>query len=339
MKLAGRVTLLVFALLLEQHAALADAFDVARRMGPGVNILGYDGFWEGRMNAPFRLSYLKRIRSAGFRHVRINLHAFRYMDAAGVIDIAVLGRLDEILRRTIESGLIPVLDEHDFGSCQRDPIDCSRRLEQFWDQLASRYARRFPELVFELLNEPGGNMTPAMWNSALASLLRVIRRTNPTRPVIVPAVNSEDPEDVARLQLPEDDRNLIIAVHYYKPMEFTHQGATWSRKFGHLRGVTWGSDEDRAQLTQDFAAIAARASRLRRPVYLGEFGAYEAAGLQARAEYVEAVARAAREQGWPWAIWQFDHDFAIFDSERERWVAPIITGLFSSIRQESGARD
>jgi endoglucanase len=27
------------------------------------------------------------------------------------------------------------------------------------------------------------------------------------------------------LVLPEDDRNLIATVHYYTPMEFTHQGA------------------------------------------------------------------------------------------------------------------
>ena len=29
------------------------------------------------------------------------------------------------------------------------------------------------------------------------------------------------------LQLPEDDQNLIITVHYYLPFEFTHQGAEW----------------------------------------------------------------------------------------------------------------
>ncbi|WP_204307889.1 hypothetical protein, partial [Klebsiella pneumoniae] len=47
------------------------SFEVAAKLGRGVNILGYDGLWEGGVNAPFRMQHLRLIRQAGFRHVRI----------------------------------------------------------------------------------------------------------------------------------------------------------------------------------------------------------------------------------------------------------------------------
>ncbi|MGY3370784.1 hypothetical protein ACVWZL_007909 [Bradyrhizobium sp. GM2.4] len=43
----------------------------APKLGRGINILGYDGVWEGGRNAPFRLDNLTAIRRAGFSHVRI----------------------------------------------------------------------------------------------------------------------------------------------------------------------------------------------------------------------------------------------------------------------------
>ena len=189
------------------------------------------------------------------------------------------------------------MTQHDFKECQRDPVDCGTRLERFWTQISARYGGRFPELVFELLNEPGGRMTAAMWNETLAALLPVIGATNPTRTVVVPMLNSDDPDDIGRLALPEGDTEIIVAVHYYKPMEFTHQGASWSKKYRHLRGVTWGTQDEMRQVALDFAAFRQNADRLKRPVYLGEFGAYEAAGLPARARYAAAIARAAEAQG------------------------------------------
>lgn len=67
----GTVNLLLVVLL----AALAWSADGAERgpaLGRGINILGYDGIWEGYQNAPFRLKNLSAIRKAGFSHVRIN---------------------------------------------------------------------------------------------------------------------------------------------------------------------------------------------------------------------------------------------------------------------------
>ena len=300
---------------------------MAARMGRGINILGYDGLWEGGLDAPFRRTDFAGIRRAGFAHVRINLHAFQHMDAQNRLDPAILRRLDWAVEGALEAGLVPVVDEHDFSDCQSAPAACADKLRSFWRELAVHYAGRHPDLVFELLNEPGGQVTPEEWNVLAADLLSIIRASNPQRTVIVASLNVEDTSVIRRLRLPEADRNIIVTFHYYKPMRFTHQGAPWAPEFASAGRVEWGSADDEARLRSDFDLVRVWAEETRRPIYLGEFGVYEAAGPALRARWSAFVAREAEARGWPWAIWQFDHDFALFDTDRRRWLAPLLDAL------------
>ena len=45
--------------------------------------------------------------------------------------------------------------------------------------------RHCGRVAFEILNEPGGAMDAAAWNRIFARQLAVVRRLNPTRPVVV----------------------------------------------------------------------------------------------------------------------------------------------------------
>ena len=324
----------LFGLALLQGSASSRAEDraveVARRMGRGVNILGYDGIWDGHADAPFRLSSLKMIHDAGFGHVRINLFGFKHMDASNRLNETTLESLDTVLDRSIKAGLVPVLDEHDYSQCQDDPEACATKLKAFWNQISARYVGRFPSAVFEILNEPGGAMAPDRWNRLFLDVLNEIRASNPDRTVVVAALNSDDPGTVTALDLPPGDRNIIITVHYYKPFEFTHQGAPWSPRVAGLHDIGWGGAEDEKRIADDFAVVDRWARSVRRPVYLGEFGVYDRAPILARARYLAFVARTAERLGWTWAYWQFDHDFALFDTAQERWIAPILSALIPS---------
>lgn len=302
------------------------AFDVVQKMGPGVNILGYDGIWDGGIDAPFKLKNFRMIREAGFRHVRINLFAFKYMDSASVVDPVVLKALDRVVEQSIRNGLIPIIDEHDVDECQRGLENCRPRLLAFWRQIALRYAKRYPEAIFEILNEPGGNLTHAEWNGLALDVLKIIRATDRDRLVIVAALNSDEPQSLRSLDLPQDDQSLILSVHYYKPFAFTHQGAPWAPEAGPA-GTRWGSEADKSSVLEDFRAIDRWAAEQRRPVYLGEFGVYDRAAIADRAEYLSFIARSAERLGWSWACWQFDHDFAIFDTDRDRWILPLVRSL------------
>jgi endoglucanase len=54
-----------------------DAAEQNKRLGRGVNVIGYDPLWRDRSRARFKTEYFQMIRQAGFDHVRINLHPYR----------------------------------------------------------------------------------------------------------------------------------------------------------------------------------------------------------------------------------------------------------------------
>ena len=308
-------------------AALQASAASALELGRGVNILGYDGIWSGAVDAPFRMSDFSAIRRAGFQHVRINFFGLRYLDAQGRVDASVLARLDGVIDAATRAGLTPVLDQHDNRLCQQKPEACAASLVLFWRRIAAHYAGTRPDLVYEILNEPGGAMSPEQWNGVLNQALQVIRADDPQRPVVVGALNRGEPHDIEALALPDDDRNLIVSVHYYEPMRFTHQGAPWIAALANAPPVDWGSAEDRARARADLAIAQAWAKSHHRAVYLGEFGVYDKAPPQARAAWAGFMARTAQEFGWSWAYWQVDHDVGLFDSRQHRWNAALLNAL------------
>ena len=306
-------------------AAEEPAFAAVKRLGRGINILGFDGIWDGGVDAPFRFRNFRKIRSAGFQHVRINFHAFKYMNAEGIVDPVVLGALDDVLAASIDAGLIPIIDEHNTDECESDIKHCGELLVGFWRQIATRYRAQYPSAMYEILNEPGGRNSLADWNALALRALETIRSIDRERFVIIAGLNSQDPQEMKPLQLPEDDRRIILTVHYYKPFDFTHQGAPWIP--GKKAGIRWGSASDIADMQRDFQSIDRWAKVQRRPLYLGEFGVYEAAAMDDRARYLSTAARTAEQLQWAWAAWQFDHDFAVFDTDRDSWNAPLLRAL------------
>ena len=183
------------------------------------------------------------------------------------------------------------------------------------------------DVVFELLNEPNGKLTVELWNEFLVETLGVIRKSNPARTVIIGPGQWNGIGQLDTLRLPEEDRNLIVTVHYYSPMEFTHQGAPWSAHKD-KSGVTWTATDAQKQVVEkDFDKAQAWSKQQRRPIYLGEFGAYDKADMDSRVRYTNFVAREAEKRGWSWGYWQFDSDFVVYDIPNSRWVEPIRDAL------------
>jgi endoglucanase len=293
----------------------------------GVNILGYDGLWKGEIDNPFRMSDLERIHKAGFDHVRVNFFGLRYMNEAGVLDEAVLDRLDGVLDRAAKENLWVVLDQHDNDRCDGAPETCKEALVSFWRQLARRYAARRPTVAFEILNEPGWKMTYDQWNAVVSAVHSEIRRADPQRLIVVAALNNGEPSAVEHLDLPRSDSRLIVTIHYYGPMQFTHQGARWNKDFADLANIAWGADASRQKVVDDFAPVAAWSKRENRPIYLGEFGVIDGAPPKSRVAWTRHVARTAEAFGWGWAHWQFDHEFSLTDPVTREWKTPLLEPL------------
>jgi endoglucanase len=197
----------------------------------------------------------------------------------------------------------------------------------FWAQVAEHYKDAPNTVMFELLNEPSRAMDEH-WNELLVDALAVVRKTNPTRNVLIGPAFWNNISWLENLKLPADDRHIIIEVHYYEPHRFTHQGATWGdAEWRKLSGIHWGTREEYAELEKKFDVAQAWAKKEGRPVYLGEFGAYDKAPQEDRVKYTAAVARAAEKRGWAFGYWQFDSNFIVYDIDKDAWNEPIYRAL------------
>lgn len=306
----------------------ADIFDQNRRLGRGVNIIGYDPLWRSRENARFQDKHFRLLKEAGFSSVRINLHPFRRMEGANGYKLpeSWFAIVDWALKNTREQGLTAILDLHEFTVMGEDPEANKEKFLAFWRQVSERYKDAPNSVYFEVLNEPNKKLTPVLWNEYLREALGIIRKTNPERAVIVGPAFWNSIAHLSELELPASDSNLIVTVHYYSPMEFTHQGAAWANQT--KVGVEWNaSTNELAAIDNDFDKAATWARQHKRPVFLGEFGAYDKGPMDSRARYTAAVARAAEKRGWSWAYWQFDSDFILYDINKDCWVEPIRQAL------------
>jgi len=300
---------------------LTPAEQVAQ-MKRGVNIVGYDPLWHDASKARFQPKHFKIIKDGGFDHVRINLYAFRRMNRGLRLDAAWVATLDTLVREALAQHLGVVLDLHDYEKCTDNTRRCRAQVVAFWSQIAKHYEKASGNVMFEILNEPNGKMD-AEWNSLITAALAVIRKTNPTRNVVIGPAFWNNISHLPQLELPKDDRHLIVTVHYYLPMRFTHQGAPWSPENTGISGVTWGTPEEYAAIEHDFDDVQAWAKANDRPILLGEFGAYDKGALDSRVKYTSAVARAAEKRGWAWSYWQFDSNFVVYLIDEERWNEPI----------------
>ena len=213
-----------------------------------------------------------------------------------------------------------------------DPAGNHERMLAAWQKIAERCKDEPDDVFFEILNEPNKKLTPEVWNPLLRETLAIIRQSNPRRTVIVGPTSWNNINDLNKLDLPEADRNLIVTVHYYSPFPFTHQGAAFAGRQDKI-GVPWnGSEKEQRAITKDFDKARAWAEKHRRPIYLGEFGAYDRADMAARVRWTSFVARQAEKRGWSWAWWQFDGDFVLYDEKHDAWVEPIRRALTTPAR-------
>jgi endoglucanase len=332
-KLAALIAL-IFAMLssapvFASRAAPAVLDQASQPFHRGVNVLGYDPYWTNTGKRRFEWRHFTEIRKAGFDFVRLNLQAFKHMDAQNRLEPQWLAKLDDVMRHARAAGLGVIIDEHDFNICSTDIDACRTRLSAFWQQVAPRFSRAPRNVAFELLNEPHDKLNGDVWNEMFAQLLANVRRSNASRIVVVGPTHWNSLADLPLLKLPPD-RNLLVTFHYYEPFKFTHQGATWAGDYVmHQHGNTWGSAEDRAALRADFDKVVAWSAANHRPILLGEFGAYDKSGtpLDLRVAYIDGVRSEAERDGFGWAYWQFEGDFVVWDMPKQQWIEPILKAL------------
>ncbi len=311
-----------------------DIFKTAKRLERGVNLgNALEAPREGEWGLTLKAEYFAKIAHAGLRSVRIPISWSSHAAAEPpyTIDPKFFERIDWAVDQALAHKLSVVINVHHFGEMDSDPESHLPRLVGLWKQIATHFRSRPGEVIFELLNEPHDKLTDELWNPMIPQLLGVIRETNPERAVIVGPGHWNSVHNLEKLKLPAADRRLIVTFHYYEPLHFTHQAASWVPESTKWKGETWrGTEAQVAVLTKDFDEAAAWAKSQARPLYLGEFGAYEEADFESRVTWTRAVAQAAAQRGIPACYWGFGAGFGLFDRDANRWRDSLLQAVLKN---------
>ena len=284
---------------------------VTLRLGKCINIGGYLETGEQGEQLPFPESRFNFLKQGGFSTVRIpvrwDVHAAHMPPYK--IEPEWMATVKEYASRATRSGLNVIVDIHHFRDLDRDPAGNRERYISFWRQISEAFADAPDNVWFDLLNEPGGEITDSILQGLYNEALREIRRTNPTRNVLVTARGGHT-ETLANLMVP-DDPHVIPAFHTYAPLAFTHQGASWTSDKYPL-GTHFGSDADYRYLNRELNITSQFMTRTGRVPVIVEFGAIRYAGMDDRIRYYRAISSAFASLGVQSCVWS-DTIFPIWD--------------------------
>jgi endoglucanase len=284
----------------------------------------------GQWGVDLKEEYFQLIAEKGFNSVRVpirwNTHAG--YTAPYAISESFFQVIDWVIENSIKNGLYVIINFHHYDELYEDPDGHTQRFLALWQQVCNRYAGYSDSLIFEILNEPHGNLTVTKWNSLLASAYTQIRSSHPERTIIVAPADWGGISALNNLIIPANDDNLILTVHYYNPFQFTHQGAEWADGSDAWLGTKWRNTlAERLQVQYDMERVSSYSQEHHIPVFMGEFGAYSKADLQSRVRWTNYIARFFEEQGFSWAYWEFCSGFGIYNATYKAWNEGLLYAL------------
>lgn len=333
-----KVFIVIFIFLVTQNCGAQqqeqdahDAYYWNSLIGRGVNLgNALDAPIEGEWGVFLKDEYFELIADAGFNSVRIPVRwsAHTEVEFPYSIDPQFLERVDWAIKQALSRKLVVILNVHHYAELNNSPQSHKERFLAIWEQLADHYKGYSNSLYFELLNEPGRNLTNELWNKYLADTIQIIRKDNPTRIIVVGPTQWNGILQLDNLKLPRRETNIIVTIHYYEPYKFTHQGASWANNSEKWIGTTWdGTDEQKSLISTHLDTATLWGRKNRRPLFLGEFGSYSRADNRSRLKWTGFLRTELEKRGISWAYWEFCAGFGVYDRIQNRWNQKLLKAL------------
>ncbi len=301
---------------------------------------------------------IRYIARLGYDHVRIPIDEKELWGEDGRPSEEAFGYLTRALDWCGRNGLRAIVDlhtvrAHHFNAANeggentlwKDPAAQDNFLK-LWADVGARISR-YPvdKVAYEIMNEAVAD-DPEDWNRLLARAAASIRKREPERVLVIGSNMWQIASTFPQLKVPENDPNVILSVHTYVPLVFTHHLASWTplktyRGPVHYPGpplaqADLDAYQDRSvpevasllkdarddygpeRLHQVLAPAIARAKELSRQLYLGEFGCLPTVPRQDRLAYYRDLVGVAEADGMAWANWDYKGDFGIMGFDRKK---------------------
>lgn len=322
---------------------------MAKSLGRGINFgNALEAPLENAWGVPISAELFDVARDLGVQTIRLPVRWSNHALPAApyTIDPAFFERVDHAIEQTLQRKMKLVLNMHHYRQLDGQATDGTKdksyhlddkefavepavlheRFKAMWAQIAERYKSLPLETVLlQVYNEPNYALTPSIWNELAADALAVIRRSNPSRFIVVPSINWLP--SLAKLQLPEADQRLIVDVHNYQTIAFTHQQLRW------MNPVPPAMPFDKkvqGKILDELDVMAEWVKSHRRPIWIGEFGVSIATDPKERAAYARFNRDAMEARGFSWAYWDLAGEFAVYDPKARRYYPGMRDALFGA---------
>ena len=332
----------------------------------GVNLshwLSQDFGWAPKY-AYINENDIKFIDSLGYDHVRIPIDEQEMWDENGKPIQEAFDHLLSCLNWCDKSNLRAIVDlhiirSHHFNAANEggsnslwEDTEAQNNFINLWIQL-SEVLHKYPNnmVAYELLNEV---VAPEHddWNNLLNRGIKAIRKKEPERVLIVGPNMWQMAPNLKYLELPENDKNIILSFHTYSPLAFTHYKANWTPAGDFTGPVHYPgqiiTDEDyekyvdttntemvnvlsdardyfnKQRLIEVFKSGIEFAKSKNLQLYCGEFGCLPTVDRKDRLLYYSDMIAAFEENNIAWCNWEYKGDFGIyyFDIEKKISLSP-----------------
>lgn len=285
---------------------------------------------RGSWGRAFADADIERIAGKGFTAIRLparfNSHALK--KPPYTIDPAFMERVAHVVDLATAHKLKVIVDLHHYLELDAHPDREAPRFAALWRQIGERFANAPESVSFELMNEPHDKLGAGNLLAVLGPALAEVRKTNPTRMVVIDGPEWAGLDAMLTSPFP-DDPYVVPTFHYYSPVNFGFPKAPWLKPASR---DDFGRPEDLALIRADLAKVQGYMNRTGRVPFVGEYGAWEGRPLAEREAFYETLSEAFASLGLDSCAWGYTNTMHLWDDGKGGWQGRIADGIAAPLR-------
>ena len=283
----------------------------------------------------------------GFDHIRLPVDETQLFNRDMTLNESTVELIHKTIKSCIDHGLKVIFDLHTLRSFNFMDNDAplwksteeQDKLVDMWRTIQGILCE-YPvtDVAYEILNEAVAP-TDEQWSQVLLRVVSMIRETEKDRMIVMGANMQNQVGHVKNIVVPEGDRNIILAFHFYEPLLITHYQASWTPlRILHFNGTMqypgqlipdavyeelndeekavvepYNHTYDKEWIRQQWQEAIDYAKEKGLTLYLGEFGCLVNCGEEVRLAWLKDVVDLAREYGIPYSMWEYNSQFGFAD--------------------------